>query len=126
MGSKLHNKVEKIDNISCKEKKSLIDLLMKYNKMFSRRHGLISTYEHKITVNDRTQYCEKGWPLKHRVAIEMKIQCLLTSGVTAQEVSPFINRKVPVIKKNGTVRLCLDGRTINQHTTPDYESSLPI
>ena len=40
--------------------------------------------------------------------------------------SPYINPMVTVVKKDQTVRLCLDARRINAVTVPDHEGTIPI
>ena len=39
--------------------------------------------------------------------------------------SPYINPIVPVIKKDGTVRLCLDARKLNEILLEDWECPEP-
>lgn len=40
--------------------------------------------------------------------------------------SQYINPLVTVVKKDGSVRLCLDARTLNSVMLSDYEGTLPI
>ena len=47
-------------------------------------------------------------------------------GVIERAASPYINPIVTVIKKDQSVRLCLDARRINSVTVPDYEGAVPI
>lgn len=41
-------------------------------------------------------------------------------GIVAKEPTPFVNPLVAVVKKNGSIRLCLDVRELNKGITDDY------
>ena len=90
--------------------------------------GRIQAYQHKFEVTDRTPYCQKGWPipLNYQDAVRAEIQKMEAHGVIERAQSPYVNPMVTVIKKDQTVRLCLDARKLNSVTVPDYEGALPI
>ena len=46
----------------------------------------------------------------------------MEGDIIERSISPYSNPLVVVIKKDGTVRLCLDARKINQIIIPDRES----
>lgn len=47
-------------------------------------------------------------------------------GVTETANSQYINPLVMVIKKDQSVRVCLDTRKVNSVTIPDYKDLSPI
>jgi hypothetical protein len=60
-------------------------------------------------------------PLKYIEEIKQQINAMETDGIIERCNSPYINPIVPVIKKTGEIRICLDARKINEIMTPDYE-----
>jgi hypothetical protein len=123
-----HEAVEQITTIDHQQKQQLADILRQHHTVFSTRPGLISGYEHRLQITDDTPYCKRGWPvpLAYREAVENEIQQMLADQVIERSTSPYINPLVTIVKKDGSVRLCLDARKINSVTLPDHEGSLPI
>ena len=58
--------------------------------------------------------------------MDKEIKKMEECGVIERAASPYINPMVTVIKKDQSVRLCLDARRINAVTVPDHEGALPI
>ena len=50
---------------------------------------------------------------------------MLDIGIIQRSNSPYINPIVPVIKKDGSVRLCLDARKLNEILIQDWECPEP-
>lgn len=72
----------------------------------------VQGYQHRLEITDKTPYCQKRWavPLKYQNAVDSEIERLLRFGVIEKANSPYINPMVTVIKRDQSVRLCLDAR----------------
>ena len=64
--------------------------------------------------------------MKYQDAVRAEIKKMEEHGIIERAQSPYINPMVTVIKKDQTVRLCLDARKFNSVTIPDYEGAIPI
>ncbi|XP_023289070.1 uncharacterized protein LOC111674111, partial [Orussus abietinus] len=59
--------------------------------------------------------------MAHRVSVDLEIQRMLDLNIIQLSNSPYINPMVIVIKKDGSVRLCLDARKLNEYLIADHE-----
>ena len=64
--------------------------------------------------------------MRYQDAVRTEIRRMEEHGVIERAQSSYINPMVTVIKKDQSVRLCLDARKINSVTMPDYEGAIPI
>ncbi|XP_033213897.1 uncharacterized protein LOC117170964 [Belonocnema kinseyi] len=90
----------------------------------------LSEYEN-LTDTERKQimntFSIKRRPAIHRTQltdsdkVDLEIQRMLNMGIIQRSRSPFINPIVPVIKKDGSDRLCLDARKLNDILIEDWE-----
>lgn len=105
------------------QKQQMIQLLSEYRDVFSERPGLINCYEYKINVIKESHYFEKTYPVPfaYREAVEAQLNKMIAWGVIERANSPYVNPLVVVIKKDRTVRLCLDARQCNANLVPDRE-----
>jgi len=65
-------------------------------------------------------------PVTKREAVEKEVKRMLDMNIIKQSRSPYSVPIVPVFKKNGDVRLCLDARRINEQIIPDQECPMTI
>ena len=63
--------------------------------------------------------------MAYREKVEKEIQKMLDIGIIQRSNSPYINPIVPVIIKDGSVRLCLDARKLNEILIEDWECPKP-
>ena len=63
--------------------------------------------------------------MAYREKVDEEIQKMLDMGIIQRSSSSYINPIVPVIKKDGTVRLCLDARKLNDILLEDWECPEP-
>ena len=99
-------------------------LLDRYGHSVSRSDldlGLTGTVQHKIDVQGsepvKQRYHRVLGPLKHEV--EEQLGELERKGIIEQSDSPWSSPLVPVRKKNGQVRICLDYRLLNDRSRLD-------
>ena len=58
-------------------------------------------------------------PLNLKPSIDREIDQLLKLGIIQPSTSPWSSPVIPVPKKDGSVRLCVDFRWVNEHTLQD-------
>ncbi|XP_030594321.1 uncharacterized protein LOC115786334 [Archocentrus centrarchus] len=83
--------------------------------------GLARGVEHQIRVSDPTPFRERSRRLAPADIDDVRrhIQQLLAAGILKESRSPYASPIVVVRKKNGTIRICIDYRTLNSRTIPD-------
>lgn len=120
--------LENISSINYSEKNVLKTLLLKYNNLFSDQPGRTSLYTHEITLNDYTPFKMKQYPIPfaHREAVFKEIKKMEDWGVIERAATPYINPLVTAVKRDGTVRVCLDARRLNSCMVRDHELPRPI
>ena len=64
-------------------------------------------------------------PMAYRDKVDEEIKRMLDMGIIQRSNSSYINPIVPVIKKDGTIRLCLDARKLNEILIEDWECPEP-
>lgn len=119
--------VEEQPGLNSDQKSKLLELLLKYQHLFSDRPGLVTNYQHRIKIEEGDYFFEKNYPVPfaYREAVEQQLNKMLRHGIIEEATSPYINPLVVVIKKNKTVRLCLDARQLNKMLVPEHESPDP-
>lgn len=119
------NKINETRNITQEERQKLFNLLHKYKKVFDKRPGRISIYEHRFEIKENAIFTPRSYsiPLNFRMPVKNEIERMLHLGVIERCNSPYINPIVPVNKKGGVdVRVCLDARYLNQILIADHET----
>jgi hypothetical protein len=83
--------------------------------------GHAAVTKHKIKLYDDTPIYQRPRRFAGPLADEIERQCyeLSTLDVVEPSNSPYSSPVVPVRKKDGTVRLCIDYRKLNRVTIPD-------
>ena len=110
-------------------------VLENHSSVFSRDKfdiGLLSNFAHRIETGDHPPILTKPYRIPRSVEeeVEDKIQELLRNGIIVECSSTWNSPVVPVRKKNGDLRLCVDYRKINAVTskknffTPDLQQIL--
>lgn len=83
--------------------------------------GLASGVEHQIRLRDSTPFRERSRRLAPADIDDVRrhIQQLLAAGIVKESRSPYASPIVVVRKKDGSIRMCIDYRTLNSRTIPD-------
>lgn len=83
--------------------------------------GLAKEVEHHIRLNDPRPFRERSRRLAPADIEDIRnhLQELLHAGIISESRSPYASPIVVARKKNGSVRMCIDYRTLNKRTVPD-------
>lgn len=95
--------------------------------MFSDQPGKLKSYACEIRLKDDSPICVTPYPilLAKQKAVEDKVKRMVDLGIIESKL-PYSIPIVPLFKKNGEVRLCLDARKINAEIIPDCERPMAI
>ena len=117
-----HKKVYIGQNLLAEIRKPLIDLLMKYRHIFSQSYDDLKAYRedlfcHVIPLKDNIKpFRQKQRPVNPTLAPKMQEELMkLRDGGIIKPIrySTQVSNLVPVSKKNGDIRLCVDFRNLN-------------
>ena len=83
--------------------------------------GLANVTEHVVRLSDNTPIYQKARRVSPPVAEEIERQCqeLNALDIIEPSISPYSAPVVPVRKKDGMLRMCIDYRQLNRITIPD-------
>lgn len=92
--------------------------------MFLKSVLLISNISYKLDLIDESPFFIKPYPLPFncRTEVLMEITKMLNFNIIRRSSSQYINPVRIVIKKDNSIRLCLDARELNKRLKNDYES----
>jgi len=112
-----------LDHLSAVDKEHTLQILWKYRDVFSRHEmdiGLASNVEMEIEVDNNKPRIQKYYPLPHAVREQTKqiLDQMIEYGMLREcnEPSNFLANLLVTKKKDGSVRVLLDGRLLNQAT----------
>ena len=116
----------KCELLSGEEKKNFWEVLKKY-RHFSKKPRRLSIYEHELKIKDDKPFIIKTYPtpMKLRDLVTSEINNLLELGIIRRSNSSYISPLVTSLKKDGSVRICLDARKLNKIMIDDYECAEP-
>jgi hypothetical protein len=107
------------------DQKCLLDSLLKRHiNTFSKTKddlGRANAINHKINTGDANPIKQqpRRLPLTKRDDVDREIQRLFDCGIIEASKSPWASPIVPVAKKDGSTRLCIDYRALNNVTIKD-------
>ncbi|XP_067334566.1 uncharacterized protein [Channa argus] len=113
-----------VSHLSDDQQKIVKKMLREESAAFARDDndmGCIPSLEMCITLKDNTPIQKAYTSIPKPLYKEVKeyIEDLLAKGWIVKSKSPYSAPVVCVRKKDGTLRLCVDYRLLNQHTVPD-------
>ena len=102
----------------------MFSMLNRYEAVFSLGDtdiGLASVTEHCIRLTDDTPIYQRQRRFPPPISDELERQCkeLNSLDIIEPSMSPWSSPVVPVRKKDGTIRMCIDYRQLNKVTIPD-------
>lgn len=101
----------------------LHEVLIKNAEVFSDKPGCMKNTEIKLTLKDDKVFLRKPYavPYSKRKSVEAELQRMKEMGIIEESHSPYSNPLVCVVKKDLSVRLCLDCRGLNQNIVNDCQ-----
>ena len=120
-------KIEETNAANAETKKRFGDILWRHKAVFRKGPGRLKIYQHILRVKENQPFIGRSYPIPiaYREKVDEEIRKMLNMGIIQRSSSPYINPIVPVIKKDGTVRLCLDARKFNEILLEDWECPEP-
>lgn len=99
----------------------LMTVLQKYKSVFTEPQGLppVRKHDHKIPLLQGSQPVNQRCyrvPYVQKTEIERQVKEMLNSGIIQESSSPFASPIILVKKKDGTWRMCVDYRRLNEIT----------
>ncbi|XP_076836716.1 uncharacterized protein LOC143482275 [Brachyhypopomus gauderio] len=90
--------------------------------------GLAQGVTHRIRLKDQRPFRERSRRLAPADIEDVRrhLQELLAAGIIKESRSPYASPIVIARKKNGSVRMCIDYRTLNNRTVPDQYTTPKI
>lgn len=119
----IRKRVEESD-LNPEQKVQLYRLLTKFQELFSDQPGLTHLYTHEMIMKDEDPVMKRSYPVPYtlRPAVENKLREMEEMGIIERSVSSYSSPITIVKKKDGTVRICLDARGINEKLVDDTEA----
>ncbi|GFW28504.1 retrovirus-related Pol polyprotein from transposon 17.6 [Trichonephila clavipes] len=111
-----------LDYLPKKQQTQLKDLLHRHRTLFSGKIKRAKVVEHVIKLkNEEETMKSKTYKIPENLKrkVDMQIDELLELGLIEPVVSEIAHPVVCVHKKDGTIRLCIDFRSLNALTVPD-------
>ena len=104
------------------QKEKLIAILLDNAPVFSEKLGKCNSYIHSFEVTDITPFNHKCRTIPSALAEKTNeaITRMLEDGVISKANSQYINPLCLVLKKDGSVRLTIDARTLNKRCVPNH------
>jgi transposase InsO family protein len=101
----------------------LLKLLEKHQHIFSDSPGLTNNYHHEIRLTSSEPFAVRQYPipLAHREKVQEEVNRMERWGVISRSDTPYSSPLVTTVKKDGSVRICLDARRLNSMTEADTE-----
>ena len=106
------------------EAKLVVDMLLYQRQVLSRDDddiGRLATTTHRIVLNDETPIRQRPRRFPRPITEEVEKQCaeLRDLDIIEPSCSPWSSPIVPIRKKDGSIRLCVDYRKLNSVTKAD-------
>lgn len=120
----IHQHVHNLMHLSNEQKQVATAMIMKHERVFSKKPGIINGDPHRIRVTDTAPIKTKIYPIpeKHKTAVDEQIQHMLDWEIIRPCPTQYLSPLVVVRKPDDSIRLCLDARNINAVTVPEYDA----
>ena len=105
------------------QKNEMKELLSTFQDVLTDNPGKTNAIQHEINVTSDTPVQKKQYPIPFASlpAIEKEVDYMLSIGIIERSTSAYCSPYVPVTKKDGGTRFCIDFRGVNKITVPDAE-----
>lgn len=120
---KLMGLLENIPHLSDGERKEFINRMARFERLFTPKNESADTFYYEIKIKDHKSFVRKHYPvpMTHRESVGRKLEEMEEAKIIERCDSCYCNPLRIVIKKDGSVRVCLDARYINEIVEDDHE-----
>lgn len=113
-----------LPELTLQQQSLVLSSLGKFKAVFSSGDsdvGLAGVTQHHIKLSDSTPIYQRPRRFPQPISDEIERQCqeLNALDIIEPSTSPWSSPVVPVRKKDGTIRMCIDYRKLNRVTIPD-------
>lgn len=113
-----------LSELTLSQQALVVSSLDKFKAVFSSGDsdiGLAGVTEHNIKLTDNTPIFQRPRRFPQPISDEIERQCseLNSLDIIEPSSSPWSSPVVPVRKKDGSIRMCIDYRKVNRVTVPD-------
>ena len=124
LSEQFHTIACKLTALNASRKEIFMKVVYKFKELFSNKPGCAKGYVHKIKLIKSNPTINRTYPVPFalRDAVSKCICEMVDSGVIERAVSPYCNPLRVTGKSDGSVRICLDARLLNQYIEDDHES----
>lgn len=115
------NRLVDQEELTALQVKALATVVKKYANLSSKAPGLTHLIEHQIDTGDAKPIRQRQYALSPAIQrqLDKEIEQMLEMDVIEPSHSPWCSPLVMVNKKDGTYRMCFDGRKLNEVTVRD-------
>lgn len=123
----IQQKVNELTSLTKRQRGQLLSLLQSFQPLFNKYPGRTDKYQHVIKMHDTSPFVKRPYPIpiSLRPQVDATIKEMLDLGVIKRESSQYASPVTVARKKDGSVRVCLDARTINARMVADHEAPTP-
>ena len=122
-GKENHTDVKVNPNLEQEQERGVRDKVSEFKSIFSERPGLTNLVEHQIPLTSDIPVRSKPYPIPYscRESLKKEIQKMEEMGIIERSNTPYSSPPVVVGKRDGTDRVCIDYRKLNQISVFDPE-----
>lgn len=120
----IEQKLQECVTMTEEEKSKMTQVIWRYREVFRNQTGYLHGYAHELKLIDKEVIFQRPYPIamQHRSKVSDEISKMEKMGIIRRSTSPYGNPLVVVVKKDGSIRLCLDARKLNKKLIDDHES----
>ena len=109
------------DQLDENQRADLNEVLHAYADVLTDVPGKTSAIEHTVILKTEVPVTKKAYMLPYALhdKVKSEIDCMLEAGIAEKSNSPYASPIVVVPKKDGSIRLCVDYRLLNEITVFD-------
>ena len=119
---------ELLINCPSKYDKMVQNLLCNYSSLINYEPRVAKGYVHKLEVDNDKPFKSKTYPIpfKYKKQVQNEITNMIKSNIIESAKTNYINPVVIVKKKDESIRLCLDARSLNLITKGQFDAPQTI
>lgn len=120
----LEDVINDLSNLDEVEKREFFRVMSQFGKLFSQKSCSANVEPYRLKIKKHDTIVRKTYPVPfiHREKTDITMLEMLKRNIIEPSTSKHCNPIRIVLKNNGTVRVCLDARYVNNIIESDHES----